>query len=298
MELLRDMKAAGVAPTVVVFNAVIAAVARSVNRSAVPGRNLEALGEEGVGLRGVSMGSEFEGGGAQEAATATAEAAARGVGASAAREDAASQGRASCRRAQELLVEMREEGLVPGLKSYNTVLAVCQRAGEWEGALEVLADMKRGKTKQRRDPSRGEGGASVTTVAASGLEVSVPSPDLISFNTAMGACGRARRWEEALRLLEELRGLGFSPDMVSFNTAAAACARVEKWDLALEVINRGRKTGVLPASDSANGVSDGDKSLPQQCGERGGGDWGGVSNGAVEGAGCRPTHFNCRISNE
>ena len=222
------------------------------------------------------MGSEFEGG-AQGAEAAA------GVDASAAREDAASEGRSACRRAQELLVEMREAGLVPGLKSYNTVLAVCQRAGEWECALEVLAEMKRGKTKQRRELSRG-GAASAAAVAASGLEAPVPSPDLISFNTAMGACGRARRWEEALRLLEELRGFGFSPDMVSYNTAAAACARVEKWDLALEVINRGRRVGVLPASVSAIGVGDGDDSLPPQGGEGRDRDWGGLSNGAVEGA--------------
>ena len=308
VELLHDMNAAGVAPTVVVFNAVIAAVARSINRSAVSsafssgvsgavsgadsgnvsgdvsGKNVESIGGDNVdsidedeGAKvGIDAGHESSSQGVA-AAEAAATTAVEHNSAFSARVDVASEGRASCKRAQDLLVEMRETGLVPGLKSYNTVLAVCQRAGEWEGALEVLAEMKRGKVKQRRDPpQRGDASASVEAVA-SGSDPPVPSPDLVSFNTAMGACGRARRWEEALRLLEELRGFGFCPDMVSFNTAAAACARAEKWDLALEVINRGREVGVLPSAVKPEGSG---YAFPPQARA---GTGRGAKGGAVEG---------------
>ena len=73
----------------------------------------------------------------------------------------------------------------------------------------------------------------------------VPCPDVISFNTAIGACGKAGRWCEALELLEEMPKRGLEPDAISYNAAAAACAREKVWDVALQVVDRGRQAGVF-----------------------------------------------------
>lgn len=41
-------------------------------------------------------------------------------------------------------------------------------------------------------------------------------PNAISFNSAIHACGRSGEWEQALRLLREMRELSLPPDDVSF----------------------------------------------------------------------------------
>ena len=215
VELLHRMPGAGVVPNVAVFNAVIRAVSRGING---PANGVSAVGQWGS----VAVG---------QAAAMVADDAAEGGG----------TGRDSWRRAYGLLVEMRELGLQPEVKSYNSVLAVCQRAEAWEGAVEILEEMKRGVAKRParlRTNSAGD-------EASLWIEEPAPPPDLVSFNTAMGACGKAGRWEEALGFLSELPDFGLSPDAISYNTAAAACARAEKWDRAKEIIDRGRESGAL-----------------------------------------------------
>lgn len=247
VELLREMKPAGVEPTVVVFNAVIRAISRGIN-----GPASGAVGRTGVGKER----SEAWGGGVEssEAARFSAFGVAEGGG----------NRNNSWRRAYFLVVEMREAGLVPEVKTYNAVLAVCQRAGAWRGALEVLEEMKSGRAKRpvMLSARRGEAGAG----ESAWVEEAAPRPDLVSFNTAMGACGKAGRWEEALRLLDELSDFGLSPDAISYNTAAAACARAENWDRAQETVDRGRDAGVI-ASPSAR--SDTCEEMASDGGKRG-----------------------------
>lgn len=246
VELLRKMPAAGVAPNVVVFNAVIRAVSRGVNGPA-------------SGVSAVKEGWSWAGGGVPTARIHPDADLGGGSGAS------------SWRRAYGLLVEMRELGLVPEVKSYNSILAVCQRAEAWKGAVEVLGEMKRGKTKRSIGLRLDRDSASGADDDSRWVEESVPPPDVCSFNTAMGACGKAGQWEEALRLLSELSEYGLSPDATSYNTAAAACARAEKWDRAAEIINRGRDAGALCSAR--------DPEEQEGAGEGGGG--GGRGRGAV-----------------
>lgn len=244
VELLRKMPDAGVVPNVVVFNAVIRAVSRGINGPA-------------SGVSAAREGWSWAGGGG-------------GVPAARIHQDSEQGGgsrESSWRRAHGLLVEMRELGLVPEVKSYNTILAVCQRAEAWKGALEILEEMKRGKTK--RAIGSGPDRQAANADASRWVEESVPPPDLCSFNTAMGACGKAGQWEEALRLLSELSDFGLSPDATSYNTAAAACARAEKWDRAAEMLNRGREAGALEAArdgEEQGGTGEGGGGVRGGCG--------------------------------
>ncbi|CAM9882463.1 unnamed protein product [Ectocarpus sp. 12 AP-2014] len=228
LELLRKMKSAGAEPNVVVFNAVIRAVSRGIKGLAF-GATPERAGVTAAGEEGSAAGGPYA-------------AAGRGEGGE-------KGGHDSWRRAYFLLVEMREAGLTPEVKSYNTVLAVCQRAEAWEGALEVLEEMKSGTAKRlARSGPRDRDTAAHGAAVSSWIEEPAPPPNLVSFNTAMGACGKAGQWEIALSLLEEIADSGFAPDAISYNTAAAACARAEEWDRAQEIVERGREAGVIAAA--------------------------------------------------
>ena len=50
------------------------------------------------------------------------------------------------------------------------------------------------------------------------------APTVVSFSSAMSACGRDGRWESALSLLGEMRTAGIAPDAISYNAAISACA--------------------------------------------------------------------------
>lgn len=208
VELLRGMRNApggGVEPNVVVYNAAIATFVQAVNW---PGTAAE---DSGIGFSCEdSLGEGNKGDVITMEASKQAE-----------------EKNRSWQSVQALVSEMRKNGISPNVETYNTVLAVCQRAGAWESALEVLGEMKRGQKDEK------------------GSGKDVPYPDVISFNTAIGACGKAGRWCEALELLEEMSKRGLKPDAISYNAAAAACAREKVWDIALGVIDRGRQAGVF-----------------------------------------------------
>lgn len=238
LEVLRSMYDAGVIPTVVAFNAAIAAVARGIHRQRNVTKNTkeakpsevarEETGRPSGGSGSDSRASTVAGSLATDEVTAGAEAT-----------------RDSWKRASDLVAEMRDVGVVPNTSSYNAVLAACQKAGAWEDALAVLEEMKRGTTNRPGGPAIAEEGSHSSSPPVIWIGDTVPSPDVVSFNTAIGACGRADRWQEAVHLLDELSTHDLSPDAVSYNMAAVACARVRKWSLALEVINRGRRAGAI-----------------------------------------------------
>lgn len=53
---------------------------------------------------------------------------------------------------------------------------------------------------------------------------------------AVDACGKAGEQEEALRLLDDMRGAGFPPDTVVYNSAIDACSVRGDWSTALRLL--------------------------------------------------------------
>lgn len=84
------------------------------------------------------------------------------------------------------------------MRSYNSVISGHERAGEWREALALAKRMEQ----------------------ADGV-----SPNVVTFNSVIGACKTAGRPEEALAVLGMLRRKGLQPDVISFNSAIGACAR-------------------------------------------------------------------------
>ena len=55
------------------------------------------------------------------------------------------------------------------------------------------------------------------------------------YSMAITAWGRQRQWQDALRLLEEMKGRGFAPTLVTYNAAIAACGKPGQWERAVEI---------------------------------------------------------------
>lgn len=238
LQVLRQMKASGVPPSVVPYNAAITAIGRSVHRRTFQRDSRKKDGGIAADRR------RSEGGHGRESTAAAATTAAPAADAALASDEQPWE------QARALLDEMRADGVTPDSTSYNAVLLVCQRGGAWQSALQVLDEMRRGEVLA--GPVADSRAALRSSHRHPGIDSSipVPPPDTISFNTAIGACGAAGRWEEALVLLDEISARGLSPTAASFHTAAAACTRAEKWIEALDVLNRGVRVGLV-ATDKA-----------------------------------------------
>ena len=111
--------------------------------------------------------------------------------------------------ALSLLGQMTEEGYAPDLHSYNALLKACERAADWDTAIETLSIMKSHKIV----------------------------PDAISYTSAVGALGRAREWEKALSLWLTMLTDGISPDTLALRTLLRALSGAAQWPTALAVFD-------------------------------------------------------------
>lgn len=73
-------------------------------------------------------------------------------------------------------------------------------AGKWERALSLIDEMRQAGPRTQ--------------------------PNVRSYTAAIAACGRARRWEEAVALHSKLLEEGLTPDPACFN----AVIRATRWD--------------------------------------------------------------------
>ncbi|CAK9019734.1 unnamed protein product [Durusdinium trenchii] len=73
--------------------------------------------------------------------------------------------------------------------------------------------------------------------------------DLVTFNSAINACGKAACWQHALSLLNQLGVRRLQPSHISYNTSIDACARASRWE---EAVHLSRLTlGSHSIADSA-----------------------------------------------
>lgn len=60
------------------------------------------------------------------------------------------------------------------------------------------------------------------------------SPNEITYNTAIRACGDAGQLSEALDLMDEMERRGVKASVVTYGTAVAACQRTADWKMVRE----------------------------------------------------------------
>ena len=85
---------------------------------------------------------------------------------------------------------------------YNTAINACAQSGEWEIAL--------GLSEEMRHSALGEGAR----------------PDVFTYNSIMHGMASVGECERLLTVLDEMRSAGVPPDVVSYNTAMGACNKV------------------------------------------------------------------------
>ena len=118
---------------------------------------------------------------------------------------------------------------------YNTTLKACMHGGE----LCRAAAWHRRMRECGIEPNQKTFGKLIKAAANSGsvadarrwLGAMAPEEDLVSkgdvvaYGAVLDACARARRWEEAGRLLQEAEAGGRRLDVMSYSCVASACAR-------------------------------------------------------------------------
>ncbi|OLQ05830.1 Pentatricopeptide repeat-containing protein, chloroplastic [Symbiodinium microadriaticum] len=57
------------------------------------------------------------------------------------------------------------------------------------------------------------------------------------FNRAIHACGQARRWQQALQLLDQLQQERLRPTTITYNSAIGACEKAGDWKRALQLLH-------------------------------------------------------------
>ena len=60
-------------------------------------------------------------------------------------------------------------------------------------------------------------------------------PDLITYNAAIIACGKAKQPEIALGLLAEMQNKGLDPDVIAYSAAISACERASQPERSLDL---------------------------------------------------------------
>merc|ERR1739841_325877 len=93
---------------------------------------------------------------------------------------------------------MREADLVPDVISYSAAISACEKGGQWQVALGLLATMQEAALV----------------------------PNVISYSAAISACEKCGQWQEALGLLATMQEADLVPNVISYNAAISAC---EKW---------------------------------------------------------------------
>ena len=103
---------------------------------------------------------------------------------------------------------MRILAQIPDEISFNAAISAAEKAGQWEHALQLLANMS----------------------------AEAVNPSTISYNAAISACAKPGEWEVALALLAVMSETGLPCDEITFNCVSNACEKAGRWQLALELL--------------------------------------------------------------
>ncbi|CBJ26940.1 conserved unknown protein [Ectocarpus siliculosus] len=137
----------------------------------------------------------------------------------------------------------------PDVVSFNIAIGACARAGEASLAVSLFDEMRAAAVAD--SPTAGDGVLAVGEGTA--RPSPVPSPDRLSYNSTLSACGRAvtaddAEWlQRALDILEAMRtgeDGAPSPDIVSYKEVVNACGRAGRWDQALSWVDAAVDAGL------------------------------------------------------
>ncbi|CAE7504611.1 unnamed protein product [Symbiodinium sp. KB8] len=70
------------------------------------------------------------------------------------------------------------------------------------------------------------------------------APDIVSFNSTLGACDKGGQWRVAVALLEALETRSLEADKFTYSTIINTCGRSEEWIQALSLLDHAHLRGV------------------------------------------------------
>lgn len=114
-------------------------------------------------------------------------------------------------KVNELLDQMRADGLEPDGFSYSAAMACCGAQGRWQEALELIDLMEAGGPRTR--------------------------PNKVSYTAAISSCGKSGQVDHAIRLFRQMKEQGLSADRVAYNALFYALRVAKKADMAFDLWN-------------------------------------------------------------
>ncbi|CAE8618006.1 unnamed protein product [Polarella glacialis] len=139
--------------------------------------------------------------------------------------------------------------LGPDQISFSAAISACGAASRWQQSIALLRSLPMHGLKA--DVVAYNAAISAAALSESEeaflafdlawelfLEVTAASlePSMVTFNSAINAAEKARRWAEALMLLELARIDSEKLDGISFNSAISACEKCSEWRPALSLL--------------------------------------------------------------
>ncbi|XP_027330139.1 pentatricopeptide repeat-containing protein At1g10910, chloroplastic [Abrus precatorius] len=121
--------------------------------------------------------------------------------------------------AVKLFQQMKEDGLVPDVVTYSTLLAGCAKIeGGYPKALELLQELQHNKLRM----------------------------DDVIYGTILAVCASNSKWEEAEYYFNQMKGEGHSPNVYHYSSllnAYSACGNYKKADMLLQDM---KSEGLVP----------------------------------------------------
>jgi len=131
----------------------------------------------------------------------------------------------------------RDRGLELDGIAFTSCLHACQQLGLAGEALYFLDKMKSVKSVTPK----------TAKLKRSGARTPLSGPDAVAYRLAISACARGGAWREGIHLLKEYKDVtGTEADMVAYTSAITGCEYAGKWKEAFYLLDKMRKAGVEP----------------------------------------------------
>merc|ERR1712146_613455 len=78
------------------------------------------------------------------------------------------------------------------------------------------------------------------------------APDTITYSAAISACEKGGQSQEALRLLDEMKKNNIPPNTITYNAAISACEKGGQWQEALRLLDEMKKNNIAPNTITYN----------------------------------------------
>lgn len=274
LDLLSELKAAGLTPDAKIYNGILDAFAQSVewNAAGKVMREMELAGHElhARSFRGAIVAAA-NAGEWRVSWRLLKRMHSLGVETSSRSPVIYSSVTAACGAAgswEEALHALRmtsQKGLMPTRIAFNATLGALGKAGQWRHARKVLEDMRQDSSAGGfRTPLKATGAAETSGMPLQGelpqapmraesyrgrrdYSKVTPRPDVFSYTSVITACAKAGELERAVETFHDMRRARVEPNLITYNALISACGPPRgDWRRALSFVEEMLNSGLTP----------------------------------------------------